>query len=234
MLGEPYFLPIPKVFGVKFTGQLQEGATPTDLVLTVTEVLRHEDLVGAFVEYFGESYSKLSVPDRATIGNMSPEYGATVGYCPVDDATITYLLATGRDKAYADFVKTYCVKQGLFVNPDSGTPKYSKVIEIDLDKVEPSIAGPRNPDELIPLKRARSTLTDVLKKYAKSSPNSTNLSHEGNLRDGSVVIAAITSCTNTSNPTVMIGAGLLASKAAKLGLTAKSYVNAAWLRAQMS
>ncbi len=224
MLGEPYFLPIPKVFGVKFTGQLQEGATPTDLVLTVTEVLRHEDLVGAFVEYFGESYSKLSVPDRATIGNMSPEYGATVGYCPVDDAAITYLLATGRDKAYADFVKAYCVKQGLFVNPDSGTPKYSKVIEIDLDKVEPSIAGPRNPDELIPLKRARSTLTDVLKKYAKSSPNSTNLSREGNLRDGSVVIAAITSCTNTSNPTVMIGAGLLASKAAKLGLTAKSYV----------
>jgi aconitate hydratase len=222
MLGEPYFLPIPKVIGVKFTGKLQEGATPTDLVLTVTEVLRHEDLVGAFVEYFGESYNKLSVPDRATIGNMSPEYGATVGYCPVDDATISYLLGTGRDKAYADFVKTYCVRQGLFVNPDSVTPKYSKVIEINLDNVEPSIAGPRNPDERIPLKSARTTLTGILKKYARST-QLTTLNQDG-LRDGSVVIAAITSCTNTSNPIVMLGAGLLASKATKLGLTAKPYV----------
>jgi len=225
MLGEPYFLAVPKVIGVKFTGQLQEGATPTDLVLTVTEALRHEDLVGVFVEYFGESYSKLSVPDRATIGNMSPEYGATVGFCPVDHATITYLLGTGRDQAYVDFVKKYCLAQGLFVSQDTVAPKYSKVIEIDLDKVEPSIAGPRNPDELIPLKSARNTITGIIDKYGKPSPDIRPTKHEDNdLQNGSVIIAAITSCTNTSNPTVMIGAGLLASKAAKLGLTAKSYV----------
>lgn len=249
MLGEPYYMPIPKVVGVKFTGQLQEGATPTDLVLTVTEALRKEGVVGAFVEYFGEAYSRLSVPDRATIGNMSPEYGATVGFSPVDDVTIEYLLNTGRSKEHAEFVKNYCVQQGLYLLPGSPDPKYSKVIEIDLAAIEPSIAGPRNPDERVPLKAAPSAIANLMAQYQKKTKQArTEASHiaddgyqllnPGNsgigngisksdpnfLDDGSVVIAAITSCTNTSNPTVMIGAGLLAKKAASLGLRPRSYV----------
>ena len=247
MLGEPYYMPIPKVIGVRFTGQLQEGATPTDLVLTVTETLRKENVVGAFVEYFGDAYSQLSVPDRATIGNMSPEYGATVGFSPVDDTTIEYLLGTGRSREHAEFVKNYCIQQGLYLQRGSPNPKYSKVIEIDLAKIEPSIAGPRNPDERVPLKAARSAVLNLIARHGKTGPapsgthiaddgyqllnhgssgmgNGIPNAHQNSLRDGSVVIAAITSCTNTSNPTVMVGAGLLAKKATALGLKPVAHV----------
>jgi aconitate hydratase len=247
MLGEPYYMPIPKVIGVRFTGQLQEGATPTDLVLTVTEALRKEDLVGAFVEYFGDAYNQLSVPDRATIGNMSPEYGATVGFSPVDSTTIEYLLGTGRTHEHAEFVKNYCTQQGLYLQPDKPTPRYSKIIEIDLSRIEPSIAGPRNPDERVPLKSARSAILNLMSQYGKkqSAPSGSRIADDGyqllnpgikgegnglgnrhpeSLHDGSIVIAAITSCTNTSNPTVMVGAGLLAKKAAMLGLRPREYV----------
>ena len=250
MLGEPYYMPIPKVIGVRFTGELQEGATPTDLVLTVTEALRKEDVVGSFVEYFGEAYGQLSVPDRATIGNMSPEYGATAGFSPVDKTTIEFLLGTGRTKEHVELVENYCKLQGLFLQSDNPHPTYSKVIEIDLRKIEPSIAGPRNPDERVPLRAAPTAIANLLAQYARKEVRPVGaggsvvaddgyqlLNHQhpgmGNgvgsrdpdgLRDGSIVIAAITSCTNTSNPTVMIGAGLLAKKAVELGLKPKTFV----------
>ena len=248
MLGQPYYLPIPKVIGVKLTGELQEGATPTDLVLTVTEALRKEDTIGAFVEYFGDAYQELSVPDRATLGNMSPEYGATVGFSPVDDHTIDYLTGTGREPAHAKFVREYCTLQGLFMNRNSPQANYSKVITIDLSRIEPSIAGPRNPDERVPLKSAPTLVANVIDQYKKkamtqpsnprqiaddgyqlsvfhSAPKGDGTpGNPGELSDGSIVIAAITSCTNTSNPTVMVGAGLLARKAVAFGLKPEPYV----------
>ena len=247
MLGEPYYMPIPKVIGVKLSGQLREGATPTDLVLTVTEAVRKEDPVGAFVEYFGGAYSELSVPDRATLGNMSPEYGATIGFSPVDEQTISYLNGTARGNEHAKLVREYCKLQGLSTEGNSPEPKYSKVINIDLSKIEPSIAGPRNPDERVPLRSASSVIANVIEQYRKKIPSQTTrtgsiaddgyqlsmmhtshgngTSHKSNdLSDGSVVIAAITSCTNTSNPTVMVGAGLLARKAVALGLSPVGYV----------
>jgi aconitate hydratase len=249
MLGEPYYMPIPRVIGVKLTGQLQEGATPTDLVLTVTEALRKEDPIGAFVEYFGDSYRELSVPDRATLGNMSPEYGATVGFSPVDDQTIAYLIGTGRGSAHAKLVGEYCKLQGLFIEKNTKHANYSNVITIDLSKIEPSIAGPRNPDERVPLKSAPRLIANVIDQYEKKTMtqssssgsiaddgyqlsvlhntprgNGTPPKSPGELRDGSIIIAAITSCTNTSNPTVMVGAGLLAEKAVALGLSPIGYV----------
>jgi aconitate hydratase len=237
MLGEPYHMPIPRVLGVKFTGNLREGVTPTDLVLTVTERLRERDAVGAFVEYFGEGYGDLTVPDRATIGNMSPEYGATSGFCPVDDSTIAYLKGTARLTAQVDLVSRYTKKFGFFV--DGAEPNYSEVLTIDLDSIEPSIAGPRNPEErralhsvpsfartLLVQSRALDTTRDG---EASSVLRSGHIRLEDDptrdeLRDGSVVIAAITSCTNTSNPTAMVGAGLLARNALKAGLTVKPWV----------
>ena len=246
MLSEPYYMPIPRVIGVKLTGQLQEGATPTDLVLTVTEALRKEDPIGAFVEYFGDAYRELSVPDRATLGNMSPEYGATVGFSPVDEQTIAYLTGTGREKGHTKFVSEYCKVQKLFLERTSPHPNYSKIITIDLDKIEPSIAGPRNPDERVSLKSAPTLIANVIEQYKRTGPAPPSVGkiaddgyqlsllhntpkgdgtpNPGQLSDGSIVIAAITSCTNTSNPTVMIGAGLLARKAVVLGLSPKDYV----------
>lgn len=249
MLGEPYYMPIPKVIGVRFTGELQEGTTPTDLVLTVTEALRREDAVGAFVEYFGEAYKQLSVPDRATIGNMSPEYGATAGFSPVDDTTLEYLLGTGRPREHVELVRKYCMLQGLFMQDDHPLPSYSKVIEIDLAKIEPSIAGPRNPDERVPLRSAPAAVKNLIAQYSEKTrpitPSESFIADDGyqplrphdrgtgngvhqqdshTLNDGSIVIAAITSCTNTSNPTVMVGAGLLAKKAVELGLKPKEFV----------
>jgi aconitate hydratase len=234
MLGEPYHMPIPKVFGVKFTGTLREGVTPTDLVLTVTERLREKNLVGAFVEYFGEGYSQLSVPDRATIGNMSPEYGATAGFFPVDDATLAYLTGTARPRAQVDFVSRYARKFGFFLTGEE--PTYSEVIQIDLDKIEPSIAGPRNPEERRTLRSVPAftrTMLDERRAQASGGPSVATrsqlmLEEDGPIHtgptDGSVVIAAITSCTNTSNPTVMVGAGLIARKAVEAGLTLKPWV----------
>ena len=236
MLGEPYHMSIPKVFGVKFTGNLREGVTPTDLVLTVTERLRERNVVGAFVEYFGEGYGQLSVPDRATIGNMSPEYGATAGFFPVDDATLAYLTGTARSKAHIDFVSRYARQFGFFA---SGVePTYSEVIHVDLDKIEPSIAGPRNPEERHPLGLVPSYARTLLAQRRSAAPGPSEPSTPGRsqlmleedgpvhagLSDGSVVIAAITSCTNTSNPTVMVGAGLMAKKAVEAGLTVKPWV----------
>jgi aconitate hydratase len=246
MLGEPYYMPIPRVIGIKLVGQLPEGATPTDLVLTVTETLRKEDLVDAFVEYFGDAYGELSVADRATLGNMSPEYGATVGFSPVDDQTITYLTSTGRNLADAEFVKEYCKHQRLFHDKTSPQANYSKIITIDLSKIEPCIAGPRNPDEKVVLKSAPTLVVNAIEQYKKlgtapispgkiaddgyqvsvvhNMPDGNGIQKPGQLSDGSIVIAAITSCTNTSNPTVMVGAGLLARRAVAFGLTAKDTV----------
>ena len=236
MLGEPYHMPIPKVVGVRFTGSLAEGVTPTDLVLTVTEKLREKNVVGAFVEYFGEGYRRLSVPDRATIGNMSPEYGATCGFFPVDDNTLAYLRGTAREPRHVKFVEDYARRLGFFV---TGTePKYSEVLEVDLSRIEPSAAGPRNPEErhvLSAMPRFAKSLYGARKTAAAVQAGSgtggeTMLSEDGPIRagvkDGAVVIAAITSCTNTSNPTVMVGAGLIARKAIESGLQLSPWVKA--------
>ena len=235
MLGEPYHMPIPKVFGVKLTGTLREGVTPTDLVLTVTERLRERNLVGAFVEYFGEGYGQLSVPDRATIGNMSPEYGATAGFFPVDQATLAYLAGTARPKAHVDMVSDYTRRFGFFISDVE--PSYSEVIHIELDGIEPSIAGPRNPEERHTLTSVPVFARSMLDQRRATAPGSglsaaggSRLSLEevdpirSGLADGSVVIAAIASCTNTSNPTVMVGAGLIAKRAVEAGLAIKPWV----------
>ncbi|MDG6985289.1 MAG: aconitate hydratase AcnA [Nitrososphaerota archaeon] len=233
MLGEPYHMPIPKVFGVKLTGKLNEGVTTTDLVLTVTEKLREKNVVGAFVEYFGEGYAELSVPDRATLGNMSPEYGATAGFFPVDDATLAYLRGTSRPIEQIDLVSRYTKSFGLFATGIEA--RYSEVVQIDLGRIEPSIAGPRNPEErhsLVSVPSFTRTMLDQRRRAVATSSGSarSQLMLEGNspgstgLADGSVVIAAITSCTNTSNPTVMVGAGLIAKKALEAGLTVKPWV----------
>ncbi len=240
MLGEPYHMPIPEVLGVELKGSLSEGVTATDLVLSVTEKLREKNVVGKFVEFFGDGYEILSVPDRATLGNMSPEYGATVGYCPVDEATLTYLRGTGREKSHVEFVKKYATETGLFL---SGTqPRYSDMLVIDLDRIEPSIAGPRNPEERRPLATMPAFASTLLAGYRSASAKGTapsapvqvesgrqlmfqsSGSATEQLDDGVVIIAAITSCTNTSNPTVMVGAGLLAKRAVEAGLSPKPWV----------
>ncbi|WP_338601977.1 aconitate hydratase AcnA [Sulfolobus tengchongensis] len=208
LLGEPYYLNVPEVIGVRLTGEIQEGVTPTDVVLYITELLRKKNVVGKFVEFFGSSLSLLSVPDRATIANMAPEYGATAAYFPIDDVTVSYLTLTNRD---GEFVKKYAELQGLFYD-DSRKIRYSDVVEVDLSKIEPSIAGPRNPDERISLKDVKSKLKKESKKKGKY------------IEDNAIVLAAITSCTNTSNPTVMLGAGILAKKAVELGLRVPPYV----------
>jgi aconitate hydratase len=248
MLGEPYHMPIPRVLGVKLIGTLREGVTPTDLVLTVTEMIRQKNVVGAFVEYFGDGFLGLSVPDRATIANMSPEYGATVGFSPVDESTLGYLSATGRDGQQVQLVRRYCTAQGLMFERGSLEPRYSNVLEVDLDSIEPSVAGPRNPDERRSLKLLPSFARTLLDEYSRGARRTSETSgiaddgfnfvnaagqvltqkvvepNTGLLNDGAVVIAAITSCTNTSNPTVMVGAGLLAKKAVELGLKPKAHV----------
>jgi aconitate hydratase len=235
MLGEPYHMPIPKVYGVRLTGALKEGVTPTDLVLTVTEKLREKNVVGSFVEYFGEGYGQLSVPDRATMGNMSPEYGATAGYFPIDEATLAYLTGTARPKAHVDLVSRYSREFGFYV---SGTePRYSEVIHVDLGEIEPSVAGPRNPEERRALRSVPSFTRSMLERQraqARSSAVTSALTPQSQvmgdapathqLSDGAVVIAAITSCTNTSNPTVMVGAGLIAKRAVEAGLALKPWV----------
>ncbi|HUI01808.1 MAG TPA: aconitate hydratase AcnA [Nitrososphaerales archaeon] len=249
MLGQPCHIPIPRVVGVRLKGELKEGATTTDLVLYVTELLRKKDVVDAFVEYFGDGYWRLSVPDRATLGNMSPEYGATVGFSPVDAATLRYLHDTGREEAHIKMVEEYCRLQGLFFTPDSPEPRYSEVLEVDMGRIEPSVAGPRNPEERHALKEVPSLARSLAEAQARSRsgasqgkgpapaqgeglvleqrapPNAPGggQSAEG-ITDGSVVIAAITSCTNTSNPSVMIGAALLARNAVNKGLSPKPFV----------
>jgi len=204
MLGEPYHSIVPEVIGVKLEGEIREGVTPTDIVLYITELLRKKGVVGKYVEFFGSSLPKLTIQDRATIANMAPEYGATVGYFPIDEQTVKYLNLTGRD---GDKVKKIAMELGIFYN-EREEIKYSDVVEVNLSEIEPSMAGPKNPDERIKF--------GSLKIERKNKGNI--------IQDGDVVLAAITSCTNTSNPTVMLGAGILAKKAVELGLRSKPYV----------
>ncbi len=264
MLGQPIYMLLPEVVGMELTGKLSPGATATDLVLTVTEMLRKEKVVGKFVEFFGPGVSTMAVADRATIGNMSPEYGATMGFFPVDDQSLRYLRQTGRTKAEVDLVERYTKEQGLFRTDSAPVPTFTKVVRLDLSTVEPSLAGPKRPQDRVPLANMKPAWRQALSEvYAKRPP--TNGSPEGRwegegghkiepkaaahptpaakpldsgfsgvpikwndkqfaLKHGDVVIAAITSCTNTSNPSVMIAAGLLAKKAVEKGLNVPPHV----------
>ncbi|MGH9529641.1 MAG: aconitate hydratase AcnA [Terriglobales bacterium] len=227
MLGQPVSMLIPQVVGVKLTGRLREGATATDLVLTITEMLRKFGVVGKFVEFFGPGLHELALADRATISNMSPEYGATCGIFPVDKETLNYLRLTGRSEEQIALVEAYCREQGLFHDAKTPEAEYSELLALDLDSVEPSIAGPKRPQDRVALSEARKSfeqaLPSLLKQNAQGAGNGSSKGN-GNLRHGSVVIAAITSCTNTSNPSVMIAAGLLAKKAVERGLQVPSWV----------
>ncbi|MCS6816124.1 MAG: aconitate hydratase AcnA [Blastocatellia bacterium] len=252
MLGQPIAMLIPEVVGFKLTGELPPGATATDLVLTVTEMLRRKGVVGKFVEFYGPGLRSLSAADRATIANMAPEYGATVGFFPVDEETLRYLRFTGREDDLVALVEAYTKEQGLFRSEETPDPIFSDTIELDLSTVEPSVAGPRRPQDRVPLKDSRRAFRRALvgmvngevQKFGAEQlaqwvegeavesapiPLRKRVSvrvndHEAELGHGSVVIAAITSCTNTSNPTVMIAAGLLAKKAVERGLRAKPWV----------
>ena len=228
MLDQPIYMLMPEVVGVCLSGELPPGATATDLVLTITQKLREFGVVSKFVEFFGESLALLSLADRATIANMSPEYGATMGFFPIDQETLDYLEATARDKDLVDLVERYTKEQGLFQDYKIDVD-YSHILEIDLDKIEPSLAGPIRPQDRIKLSQSKGSfqrsLKDIFHKheYSKEVHISLNGS-QASLKDGSVVIAAITSCTNTSNPSVMLGAGLLAKNAVSKGLKAAPHV----------
>jgi aconitate hydratase len=227
MLGQPVSMLIPQVVGVKLTGRLREGATATDLVLTITEMLRKHGVVGKFVEYFGPGLQDLPLADRATIGNMSPEYGATCGIFPVDKETLAYLRLTGRSDEQIALVDAYCREQGLFHEESTPEAEYSQLLALDLATVEPSLAGPKRPQDRVVLSDAKASFEKALPGLIKApkagaAPAATN--GDGNLHHGSVVIAAITSCTNTSNPYVMLAAGLLAKKAVERGLEVPEWV----------
>jgi len=250
MLGQPISMLIPKVLGFRLTGAMPEGATATDLVLTITERLRKHGVVGKFVEFFGSGLEHLTIADRATLGNMCPEYGATIAIFPIDEMTLDYLRLTSRDAARIALVEAYAKAQGLFRTPGAPDPVYSEVIELDLSGIEPSLAGPKRPQDRVSLKQAKSgfqtalgLMQATLKKSADVAPAmaaaATAMTGEGavacedvpaatpimrQVEHGSVVIAAITSCTNTSNPSVMIGAGLLAKKAVERGLRRQPWV----------
>ncbi|HJU11485.1 MAG TPA: aconitate hydratase AcnA, partial [Candidatus Binataceae bacterium] len=262
MLGRSMPMLVPEVVGFHLKGSLKPGATATDLVLTVTQMLRNKGVVNKFVEYFGSGIANLSVADRATLGNMSPEYGATIGFFPVDQETLAYLRMTGRSEQQINLIETYCKRQGIFRSADTPDPVFTDVLELELSDVEPSLAGPRRPQDRVALRSAKREFRSELAKEAidpKNGPdpkvvqrwlgeggNKDVAPHEavGNgelgalsrvvdvkmdganfpLRHGSLVIAAITSCTNTSNPAVMLGAGLLAKKAVERGLTVKPWV----------
>lgn len=225
MLGQPVYILTPEVLGVHMKGELQDGVTATDLVLTVTQRLREAAVVGKFVEFFGEGVEALALPDRATISNMCPEYGATIGFFPADSETMNYLRLTGRDEAHVDFVETYLKAQGLFGIPRLREVEYSDILEIDLSEIEPSIAGPKRPQDRIALSDVKETFSELLTRpIVEDGFGVTELANESTIKHGSVVISAITSCTNTSNPSVMIGAGLLAKKAVEKGLRVPDYV----------
>ncbi len=235
MLGEPIYMLLPKVIGVKLSGQLKEGVTATDLVLTVTQILRKKGVVGKFVEFFGEGIKSLSLPDRATISNMSPEYGATMGLFPIDGESIRYYKMTGRSLPQVDLIERYMKDQGMFYDPKGPQALFTEVMELDLSKVEPSLAGPKRPQDRVPLFSLKKSFADSLRAplkehgfgladvdLSKFAIVDNGKSHK--LTHGSVVIAAITSCTNTSNPSVLIGAALLAQKAVEKGLSVPSYI----------
>jgi aconitate hydratase len=229
LLGQPIIMLIPEVIGFKLHGKLPEGATATDLVLTVVQMLRKKGVVEKFVEFFGSGLSSLSLADRATIGNMGPEYGATIGYFPIDDETLRYLELTGRDPEQIKLVEAYANEQGIFRTDSSPDPIFTDTLELDLATVVPSLSGPRRPQDRIPLTESKKAFKEALPSLIRSGdPSKTvNVQANGNsfqLGHGSVVISAITSCTNTSNPSVMIGAGLLAKKAVEKGLSTKPWV----------
>ncbi|HUX20105.1 MAG TPA: aconitate hydratase AcnA, partial [Spirochaetia bacterium] len=225
---QPYFMLTPQVIGFKLKGRLTEGVTATDLVLTVTEKLRKYGVVGKIVEFFGSGLSALPVEDRATISNMSPEYGATAGYFPIDAQTLSFMKRTGRTDEQIDLVERYAKEQGLFRTDESVEPSYTAIIEFDIGTVVPSIAGPKRPQDRIALSDGKTSYQAMIKESKKErAAEVVEFSLEGKkteIRNGAVVIAAITSCTNTSNPSVMMAAGLLAVKAHERGLTVRPYV----------
>jgi aconitate hydratase len=229
-LAQPYYMLTPDVVGVNVTGALRPGVTSTDLVLHVTEMLRRHKVVGKFVEFFGEGVANLSVPDRATISNMAPEYGATIGYFPVDEQTCRYLAQTGRPPERVRSVEAYFRAQGCFGAPKLGDVEYTSVIDLDLAAVTPSLAGPKRPQDRLPLAQLPSRFNEALTQplsrggYGKTAPATRAGGARPAVAHGDVVIAAITSCTNTSNPTVMVMAGLVAQKAVARGLAAKPWV----------
>src|ERR1019366_6123379 len=233
MLGQPVSMLIPQVIGVKLTGKLPEGTTATDLVLTVTEMLRKRGVVGKFVEFFGDGLAELPLADRATIANMAPEYGATCGIFPVDAETLRYLRFSGRDEAQVKLVEAYCKAQGLFHASGAPEATYTDVLSLDLQSIVPSLAGPTRPQDRVKLTESKTNFHSSLEKILAKSPKPTGKDAKATatvdgtdhvLTHGSVVIAAITSCTNTSNPSVMVAAGLLAKKGAEKGLTRKPWV----------
>ncbi|MGH9006203.1 MAG: aconitate hydratase AcnA, partial [Acidimicrobiales bacterium] len=225
MLGQPYSMLVPPVVGLRLFGQMAEGTTATDLVLTITALLRSHGVVGKFVECFGPGVRAVPVENRATIGNMSPEYGATCTVFPIDEATISYLRFTGRDEAHLELVERYAKEQGLWHEADGDDAVYTETVELDLSTVVPSLAGPARPQDRVSLAGAAEAFRGALGHELRSAPRTTAGPEEKqDVQDGDVVIAAITSCTNTSNPQVMIGAGLLAKRAVERGLRAKPWV----------
>ena len=236
MLGQALSLLLPEVVGFELTGRLPAGATATDLVLTVTEILRKEGVVGKFVEFFGSGLNGMSLADRATIANMAPEYGATMGFFPVDDETLAYLRLTGRPAEQVTLVERYMKEQGLFRTPAAAVPEFTKRLSLDLGSVVPSLAGPKRPQDRVALQNVKKTFAESLtaptakRGFALEGPALTRTGtvkengHDSTIHHGAVVIAAITSCTNTSNPSVMVAAGLVARKAVAKGLTTKPWV----------
>ncbi len=223
MLGQPATMLLPQVVGFKMTGKLPEGATATDLVLTVTQMLRKKGVVGKFVEFYGDGLNALSLADRATISNMAPEYGATIGVFPIDEAALEYLRLTNRPQEQIDLVEAYAREQGLFRIAGAPEPVYSDTLSLDLAAVVPSLAGPKRPQDRINLPDVKKNFLDGL----GAAPKTADINMNGagaTIQDGSVVIAAITSCTNTSNPSVLVAAGLVAKKAVERGLTSKPWV----------
>jgi aconitate hydratase len=227
MLGQPVSMLIPQVIGFKLTGRLPEGATTTDLVLTVTQILRSKGVVGKFVEFFGDGLDHLPLADRATIANMAPEYGATCGIFPIDQETLRYLELTGRPAEQIALVEAYARVQGMFRETGAAQARYTDTLELDLGKIEPSLAGPKRPQDRVPLRTAKEAFEQALQGVHTGAGRSARVSLDGSeqeLRDGAVVIAAITSCTNTSNPAVLLAAGLLARKANERGLHSAPWV----------
>ncbi len=236
MLDQPLSMPLPEVIALELHGSLRPGVTATDLVLSVTELLRREGVVGKFVEYCGEGAARMPVVDRAVLANMAPEYGATMGFFPIDAQTLEYLRLTGRDEAHVSMVEQYCKEQGLFRDGDSPVPEYTKVLQLDLGSVEPCLAGPKRPQDRVPLSEIKTRFRSALTQATQSrgfglsqadTARSAVVAADGTqheLRHGAVVLAAITSCTNTSNPTLMVMAGILAKKAWTRGLRVPPYV----------
>ena len=227
MLGQPIYMLIPEVVGFELTGALREGTTATDLVLTVTQMLRKHGVVGKFVEFFGAGLDQLSLADRATIANMAPEYGATMGFFPVDQRALDYLRLSGRSDSQIELVERFCKLQGLWRDP-SAQIRYSSTLSLDMGTVQPSLAGPKRPQDRILLSDMKGAWQLTMQDLGRSAPNpgvaASHRGHDFTVNDGDVVIASITSCTNTSNPSVMVAAGLVARKARERGLTAKPWV----------